>query len=357
MPFVVFEGIGPKHFFLLRKYFGSASKIWFASHEKLQETGLSAKLVTRFVEFRTNFNLSSYYLGVKKRLIKIIIFDDKDYPELLKEIAIPPILLLVKGEILPQDVNAIAVVGTRKITPYGRQVTQRLVRGLVSHNITIVSGLARGVDSVAHRTALEFGGRTLAVLGSGLDVIYPPENRNLAFQIAQNGALISEFPLEAAPEARHFPQRNRIISGLSLGVVVTEGASRSGTKITANFAVEQNREVFAVAGNIDSPMSEGPADLIKMGAKIVTRVEDILEEVRLKKIKVEKVDKVGKVEKDGLSQDERKILEVLKGGQQHIDQITRKAGLKAALVSSTLTLLEVKGRVKNIGGGRYCLVG
>lgn len=351
----IFKGFGPKRFFLLKKHFGTAEKIWRAAKLELQETGLEIWRLEEFISFRNSFKLYSYYLGVKKRLIRIITFEDKDYPRLLKEIDSPPVLIFVKGEMLAQDINSIAVVGTRRITSYGRQVTERLVRGLVSHNITIVSGLARGVDSVAHRTALACGGRTLAVLGSGLDIIYPPENKNLAQKICQQGALISEFGLGIQPYPYHFPQRNRIISGLSKGVLVTESASHSGSKITANFALEQNREVFAVPGDIDSPMSEGPTELIKMGAKLVTKASDILEEVKLEKFKEQKKVKIEEKIK-GLNSEERKILGFLENGQRQVDEIIRGLALPASLVSSTLTIMEVKGMVKNIGGGRYCII-
>ena len=207
--------------------------------------------------------------------------EDKDYPKLLKEISDPPFALYLKGKLLPQDNQALAIVGTRKITPYGRQMTEKFAGWLSRQGLTLVSGLARGVDGTAHRAALENQGRTIAIMGTGLDQIYPPEHKGLAEAIIRQGALISEYPLGTAASPMNFPLRNRIISGLSLGVLVIEGESKSGTKITARYAAEQGREVFAVPGPITSPTSSGPADLIKMGAKLVSSGGDIIEELNL----------------------------------------------------------------------------
>ncbi len=204
---------------------------------------------------------------------------DKDYPYLLAQISDPPQRLYVKGKLVAEDRRAVAVVGTRQPTLYGRQVTRELVTGLVREGFTIISGLARGIDGEAHRAVLRAGGRTIAVLAHGLDQVYPPEHRWLAAEVVKFGALVSEFPEGAGIEKSHFPRRNRIISGLSLGVVVVEGQSRSGTKITARLAAEQGREVFAVPGMMGNPAAVGPAELIQTGAKLVTGVRDILDEL------------------------------------------------------------------------------
>jgi DNA processing protein len=223
----------------------------------------------------------------------------------------------------------------------------------VQNNVTIVSGLARGIDAIAHKTAVELGGRTLAVLGSGLDCIYPAENRTLAQEIAQGqGAIISEYGLGVQPEAKNFPPRNRIISGLSLGVIIIEAGERSGALITTNFALEQNREVFAVPGNINSPVSQGPNRLIQEGAKLVMRVEDVLEELNLRMV----------VERTAVQMvlpetaEEVALYTQLSAQPVHIDELSRTTGLPSALVSSTLTLMELKGMVQQVGGMNYVLL-
>lgn len=288
------------------------------------------------------------YLVMNK--VKIITKKDKIYPECLKEIPQAPKKLWVKGELKDEDNLAIAVVGARKITSYGRQVTESLVPGLVTAGLTIVSGMARGVDSVAHRAALAAGGRTIAVLGSGIDVIYPPENKKLYEEIAAAGAVISEFEPGTPPKREHFPSRNRIIAGLSLGVLVTEAAEISGSLITAGFAGEFDREVFAVPGPVYSKMSEGTANLIKDGAKLVYRVSDILEELNIVSSD-QGLGPSGKKKSEDTT--ENKILEILENEPKHIDKIIKQSGLPTSEVSAKLTLLEIKGLVKNLGRGMY----
>lgn len=280
--FSLFPGIGPKRFFLLLNYFGSAQNIWQASENKLIQTGLSQKLVKRFVIYRKSIDLGSKEKELVKKKTQFITYNDKLYPQYLKEISSPPIGLYVKGRLFPSDKKTIAVVGTRKVTEYGKKVTLQLVKDLVANGFTIISGLARGVDGIAHKAALGNGGKTIAVLGSGVDVVYPPEHKALARAIiaSSKGAVISEFPMGTTPKKGHFPARNRIVSGISLGVLIIEGARKSGTKITATCAANQGREVFAVPGPIDSSLSAGPADLIKEGAKLVTGIDDILEEFK-----------------------------------------------------------------------------
>ena len=355
--FSLFPGIGPKRFFLLLKYFRKAEKIWSCSKNKLLKLGLPPKLVEKFIDFRERTNLQNEELKLQKNSVEFLPFKSKHYPKLLKEIDDPPIGLFIKGELITQDTRAIAVVGTRKITPYGRQVTEKFVSELTVAGFTIVSGLARGVDSVAHRVALGNGGRTIAVLGCGLDRIYPPEHKPLAEQIIKNnqGAIISEFPLGTQAMPGNFPSRNRIISGLSLGVLVAEGASKSGTKITARLAADQNREVFAIPGPITSVLSEGPAELIKTGAKLVTNINDILEEFNLPRVGNNLADNQNPKQIDFENKTEEKIWQLLVNGNRHIDEIINESGEAGQSISSTLTLMEITGLVKNLGEGIYGL--
>jgi DNA processing protein len=272
---------------------------------------------------------------------------------LLKEIADPPPVLYVRGEILPTFFKkSIAVVGTRKMTSYGKEVTEALVRDLVAAGFTIVSGLARGVDSYAHRVTVGNGGKTIAVLGGGVDIIYPPENESLAKEIEGDyGAVISEFPLGMSAMPGNFPARNRIISGLSQGVLVTEAGEDSGSLITAGLAGEQGRDVFAVPGPIYSQLSKGPSSLIKQGAKLVTNVNDILEELKLD-LRHHMSDQ-GEIKGDNA--EEQRILDLIQNGPEHIDHLARESNISPARVGSMLSMMEIKGKVKSLGTGVYSL--
>ncbi|MFZ5845586.1 MAG: DNA-processing protein DprA, partial [Patescibacteria group bacterium] len=286
--FSVFPGIGPVRFKLLRDYFGSAQKIWEAPLWELKKIKLGEKLIDEFDRFRKTFDLAAYLRELEKLHVSVLTLTDPNYSRLLAATADAPFLLYVKGKRGEQPINlkrTIAVVGTRKVSHYGEEVTRKLVSELVGYGFTIVSGLAYGVDAVAHQAALEAGGQTIAVLGCGIDIIAPPSNARLYWEITTGGqgAIMSEMPLRLRPSRGLFPARNRIISGLSLGVVVTEGAEDSGALITARSAAEQGREVFAVPGPITSLYSRGPAKLLKSGAKLVESVEDILEELRIEK--------------------------------------------------------------------------
>lgn len=352
--FNIFPGIGPKRFYLLLKIFGSAKKAWQAPKEKLFNLGIPHSIITRFLDFRERINLYQEFLRLEKKLIKFVIVEDENYPINLKKIKNPPAVIYFKGKILKQDRQSLAVVGTRKITPYGREVTEKLTKELSNSGFTIISGLARGIDSVAHQTALESGGRTIAVLGSSLDIIYPPENRVLAQKIIQlkKGALISQLPLGMGPLKGHFPARNRIISGLSLGVLVTEGASHSGSKITSADAFEQKKPVFAVPGPITSAMSEGPLDLIKQGAKLVSQAKDILKFFHLDNHHSNNQKKRNHFS----NPQQQKIWQELIKGRKQIDEIIRRSKFSSAEVLSILTEMELAGMVKNIGGGNYIIV-
>lgn len=280
LAFSFLNDFGPKRFALLKDYFGSVQKAWQASFYQLSALGLNPKLIKNLIDLRSKIDLSSCLLRMREKNIECQISDDENYPENLKKIDNPPFILFNKGMIKPQDSLSLAVVGSRKMTDYGRMAAKKLVTGLVAKKITIVSGLARGIDTVAHETAIVNNGRTIAVLAHGLDLVYPPENKKLAESISSDyGALVSEYPLACQPIASNFPARNRIIAGLSLGVLVIEADIHSGSLITARQALDQGREVFAVPGSINSPNSSGTAFLIKQGAKLVETVDDILEEL------------------------------------------------------------------------------
>ncbi|MCA9991553.1 MAG: DNA-protecting protein DprA [Ardenticatenaceae bacterium] len=352
--FNLVKGIGPAKLQALLDYYGHIGAAWRAQESQLRLLGFDRRTILAFQETRQTVDLDAYQQQVEKAGLTVLTWDSEGYPAGLRQVPAAPPLLYVAGTLTEADRWAVAVVGTRRLTTYGRQITRELVTGLVHSGVTVVSGLARGIDIIAHKTALEMGGRTIAVLGSGLDAIYPPEHRTIAAQIVQNGqgALVSEYALGVQPDARNFPPRNRIISGLTLGTVVVEAGEPSGALITANFALEQNREVFAVPGNINSPASRGPNRLIQQGAKLVTRVEDILEELNLTLVTEQVAVQLALPE----SAEEAALLATLTAQPTHIDDLSRETGLPAALVSSTLTLMELKGIVQQVGGMNYVRV-
>ncbi len=346
------KGIGPAKQRALLDYFGNISDAWNASERQLAEIGIDSRAVRQLLETRATLDLDAALDRVQSSGIKLLTWDSPEYPPYLNEIANPPALLYVRGQVQRDDEWAVAVVGTRRLTAYGRQVTRELVRGLVRSKVTIVSGLARGIDAVAHNEALDCGGRTLAVLGCGPDIVYPAENRAVAQRIvAGQGALISDYPLGTQPDAKNFPPRNRSISGLSLGVVVVEAGKRSGALITTKYALEQDREVFAVPGNINSPASQGTNKLIQQGAKLVRRVDDILEELNLTMVPEHSALQMVMPE----TAEEAAILGHLSHQPLHIDEVTRLAELPSALVSSTLSMMELKGMVQQVGGMNFVL--
>ncbi|HET6445582.1 MAG TPA: DNA-processing protein DprA [candidate division Zixibacteria bacterium] len=350
--FNLVKGIGPAKLRILIDRYGTVASAWHVNEADLVHAGFDSRTIGEFVKTRSFIDLDHELQKVQDAGIKLIVWDSEDYPKYLKEITHPPPLIYVRGEVSELDNWAIAVVGTRRKTSYGRQVTTDLVRGLVRNQVTVVSGLARGIDSIAHQTAVEMGGRTIAVLGSGLDIIYPSENRSLANTIVSgHGALISEFALGTKPEAKNFPPRNRVISGLSLGVIVVEAGKRSGALITADFALEQDREVFAVPGNVTSPASRGTNTLIQEGAKLVRNVEDVLEELNMMMVQEKTAVQMVMPE----SAEEARLLSNLTHQPVHIDELTRQVELPSALVSSTLTLMELKGMVRQVGGMQYVL--
>ncbi len=314
----------------------------FATHETGPET-------------RILFLIISYHIMPKMSSLELrkIRLQDKNYPAILKEIHNPPKELYIKGEIIPQDKVAVAVVGTRKYTQYGKQVALDIAGKLAKLGITIVSGLAKGIDTFAHQAALENNGRTIAVLGTGMDreSFYPASNFELSEKIAKNGAVLSEYPIGTRGTQFTFPERNRIVSGLSLGVVVVEAPEQSGALITATLAIEQNREVFAIPGSIYEKNSQGTNQLIKIGAKLVSDVDDILEELNLSHLRKTAPKKKIKPE----NKQEEIIISLLSTQPTHIDEIIKRSKLSTAIVNSTLMILELKGGVRNLGKGNYIL--
>lgn len=344
------SGIGPAKVQALLGYFGTLERAWQASETELREIGFDNRAIENFLENRSNLDLDQYLLKVENNHVQVLTWEEPNYPSSLREIPAAPPVIFMRGALEPVDQWAIAVVGTRRLSAYGRLMTRELVRGLVQNGITIVSGLARGIDSIAHKTAIEYGGRTIAVLGCGIDKVYPPEHRDLAHEIANGcGALLTDYPLGTEPDSKHFPARNRLISGLSLGVLVVEAGEKSGALITTKFALEQDRDVFAVPGNINSPVSIGPNRLIQQGAKLVLGVEDILEELNLRMVAEKAAAQV--VLPD--SPEEAALLSSLSTQPVHIDEISRISGLPSSLVSSTLTLMELKGMIQQVGGMNY----
>lgn len=360
MAFSTFPAFGPQRFKLLKEYFGSARKAWKAPKKELGGLGIRPELLEKFVSHREGFGLKEY-LGRLGRLgIGYVTQEGEDFSQRLKAIDDCPFLLYTKCASQPCKASpceamevAVAVVGTRKPTSYGRDVTERLVEGLVRAGVTIVSGLALGIDAIAHKAAIDCGGFTIGVVGGGLDDIYPPSNRQLAYaMIKKGGMVISEYPLGYPAMPQNFPVRNRIVSGMSLGVLVIEGTTRSGTLLTAAAAAKQGRDVFAVPGPITHPTSAAPNLLIKNGAKLVERVEDILDELEIDAKR--KTANVKRLLPD--TEEEKVICEILENEAQELDSIVRMSGMETGVVLSTLTTMELKGIVKNVGG-TYVRVG
>jgi DNA processing protein len=341
--------IGPARFKRLLEVFGEPEAVWGASEAALGRAGLERRAVSALLALRVKVDPQEVWNKVARQGVEVVTLADRSYPEHLREIADPPPLLYLAGTLLSSDRWAVAVVGTRRMTAYGRQVVERLVPELARAGVTIVSGLARGVDAAAHRLALEAGGRTLAVLGSGLDRIYPAEHAGLAREIGTRGAVLSEFPLGTPPDALNFPRRNRIISGLALGTLVVEANETSGALITADFALEQGRDVFAVPGSILSPASAGANRLVKEGAQPVTCAQDILEELNLTAVAQHEAAREALPD----NATEAALLRLLSSEPLHVDALGRAASLPVAEVTSTLTMMELKGLVRQVGGMNY----
>lgn len=350
--FNLIKGIGAVRMQGLVAYFGDLESAWAASASELAAAGLGSKLIERVIQARAGVDLDKVWERIEQQGIKILTWQDETYPQRLKEIDQPPPVLYLRGEYLPDDLFAVAIVGTRRVTPYGRQITEELSAFLAAHGITVISGLARGVDAIAHQAALKAGGRTLAVLGSGVDKIYPPEHRALAEQIMEHGALLSDYAPGTPPDASNFPPRNRIISGLSLAVVVVEAGETSGALITAEFAAEQGREVFAVPGSILAPQSKGTNKLIQNGALPLLSVNDLMQALDLARMGEQKA--IRKIMPSDPT--EAQLLSVIGSEPLHVDEIRSQSGLPIEKVSAALALMELKGMVRQVGGMQYVAV-
>lgn len=349
-------GIGPTRVRQLLEYFGTLHEAWHAPREALAQAGIDRRALKSLTEARQRIDPLAEMARLDKLGIAVFTWDDEEYPALLatlRSIDHAPPVLYVRGTLTPDDDSALAVVGTRRVTAYGRQVTPRLTEELAASGITIVSGLARGIDTLAHEAALGVDGRTIAVLPCGLDTIYPPENRRLAAQIVRQGALVTPFPLGTQPEAGNFQPRNRTLSGIARGVLVVEAGKKSGALITAGYALEQGREVFAVPGNITSKASDGANRLIQDGAMPILRANDVLEALHM-----EQIAQHTEARRDlpPMSDTERAIVEALSEQPLYIDQIAVMSGFPVNEVSSTLTLLALKGLVREVDTMTYVRV-
>ncbi|MBT3338624.1 MAG: DNA-protecting protein DprA [Anaerolineae bacterium] len=343
------KGIGAVRLRALLDFFGDAKTAWEGSPADLRAAGLSKTLIERFLKARNDVDLDVLWDEIAAKNIRVMTWEDADYPARLREIAQPPPILYLRGDFIEEDAWAVAIVGTQRVTSYGRQVTEEIASFLAQNGVTVVSGLARGVDGIAHQAALNAGGRTFAVLGSGVDRIYPPEHRNLAEAIIGSGAVISDYAPGTPPESSNFPPRNRIISGLSMGTIVIEAGATSGALITANFAVDQGREVFAVPGNIFAPQSKGPNRLLQQGAHPLLKPRDILEILDLTRVTEQRA------ARKAIPSDmtEAQLLHTLTHEPLHVDEIRAKTGLAVEKVSSALVMMELKGMVRHVGGMNY----
>jgi DNA processing protein len=350
--FNLIKGIGAVRMQALIQHFGDLELAWKASPEDLAEAGLGKKVIERIIQAREEVDLRKLWEKIESQGIKILTWQDESYPGRLKEIDQPPPVLYIRGEYLPDDLFAVAIVGTRRVTAYGRQITEEISSFLAANGITVISGLARGVDAIAHQTTLKAGGRTIAVLGSGVDKIYPPEHRRLAEQMMERGAVVSDYALGTPPDASNFPPRNRIISGLSLAVVVIEAGETSGALITAEFAAEQGREVFAVPGSILAPQSKGTNKLIQRGALPLLSMSDLMQALDLTRVGEQKAAR--KV--IPADETEARLMNVLGSEPLHVDEIRNQAELPIEKVSATLALMELKGMVRQVGGMNYVAV-
>jgi DNA processing protein len=350
--------VGSVSFRRVIDHFGSPQKVFTASAQELQSVpGLRKEAARAIGQFPYRQELEKEWNFIRSHDVKIITWQDKEYPENLKNIHDPPPVLYLKGQLDPRDKLAVAIVGTRHASSYGLKMAEELARQMAQRGITIVSGMARGIDSAAHRGALAAGGRTIAVWGSGLEVVYPSENKDLAEEIAQKGAILSQFPMKTQPNRQTFPVRNRIISGLSLGVVVAEAPMESGALISAHCALEQGREVFAIPGRVTDKGSQGTNRLIKAGAKLVEDWQDVLLEISppLKEWLARDLP-APTPSLPQLPEEEGKIFVLLKEEPLHIDELIGLSGLSAAKVSTLLLSLEMKGLAKQEAGKRFIRV-
>ena len=373
------SGLGPARFAKLESHFGNLEEAWNSSPKQLSAAGLDARTTAEVQSDRPRIDPDGELDALYGAGVRAIHLRSDEYPHRLREIFDPPSVIYVRGNLLPEDERGVAVVGTRRASPYGREMARRLAGNLAASGVSVLSGLARGIDGIAHQAALDAGGRTIAVVGGGLDSVYPPEHADLASRICERGAIISEYPLGKLPQAQHFPRRNRVISGLSLGVLVVEAGMKSGAMLTVRWALDQDREVFAVPGPAISENSAGTNWLIQQGAKLVVDHNDVLDELNIAGIGQQlELDKAqsrttdatgngsgesadGTVCASGISADNgithNRILAALcdLGGQAHVDDLIRTVGLPPADVMAGLTVLELEQKVRQSGGMQFVL--
>lgn len=351
--FNLVSGVGPVLLRRMLEQFGSLSEAWRAEPHMLHAAGLGKRAVTSLQEVSRRVDLDAELARLDKLGIAVLTWEDDDYPTLLaslREIDQAPPVIYLRGSLADADEWAITMVGTRSVSPYGRQVTYQLANELAANGLVIVSGLARGVDAEAHQAALDAGKRTIAVLPCGLDTIYPPEHRGLAARIVQQGAVMTPFPLGTIPKATNFAPRNRMLSGLGRGVLVTEAGMKSGALVTASYALEQGREVFAVPGNITAQGSNGTNRLIQDGAHPALAAQDVLDVLKLDRI-TQFVE--ARASLPVLGGDGEVVLRQLSAEPLHIDELTRQCGLPVSRVSSILTMLELRGMIRQVGRMTY----
>lgn len=343
------SGVGAARFKLLLEAFGDLEFAWKATASELREAGLGQITIQSILSARDEMDLGLELERIYEQGFTLLTIKDQNYPARLREIGLPPPLLYLKGALGDNDRLAAAIVGTRRATQYGKSVAREIAYVLAGCGVTIVSGLARGIDGIAHQAAIDAGGRTIAVLGSGLDKIYPPEHRGLADKIEAQGSVISDYPLGTKPEGRNFPPRNRIISGLSLAVIVIEAGETSGALITADFSADQGRDVFAVPGDIYKPSSKGTNRLIQAGAHPLVKPEEVLEVLNLDLVSSQD-DVAEQLPEDEI---EQKVFQAISKQPIHVDELQARCSLPVSTVNAALAMLELKGRVKQVGGMNF----
>ena len=348
------EGMGPVTVSALVESLGSAAAVFTASAGELMSArGVGQRIASIIIEQRDGLNWQGEIAECERLGVRLVVRGDAEYPEALLAIHDPPLVLYIRGELLSRDSKAVAVVGTRKPTHYGRETAARLSGQIAGAGYTVISGLAEGIDTIAHRQALAVRGRTIGVIGSGMKHMYPSSNRELAGEIVKSGAVISEFPLDRKPDKTTFPIRNRIVTGLSAGVLVVEAGIKSGAMITARLALEQGRDVFAVPGRIDSALSSGTNGLIKQGAKLVESAGDILEEYEML---FPKDSGAGPTHRElQMTSDEREVVTLLEHGEMPVDVLIRETGMQPGAMSSLLVGLELKRAVQMLPGQMVAL--
>ena len=347
-------GIGARRFKYLLELYGSPLDLWHASDNEI--ISATAKLGKNVVQNIIRYRQERYLRRAAKLLefpgVRIVTLMDKEYPWMLKQIYDPPALLYCKGNYMDFSRPAISIVGSRNPTSYGRQMAEKLAFQLASAGVIIISGLARGIDTMAHLGALKAKGTTIGVIGSGIDVVYPPENKKVFSRMELEGTIISEYPPGTKPLSGNFPARNRIISGLSHGVLVVEAGYRSGALITVDFALEQGREVYAIPGNINRPQSAGTNDILKQGAKLVTCVEDILEDLNIQ-TQQSSMENEGSIKPVQLDIFETQVYNALEEGEKHLAELANDTKMDIAKLNAVLTMLEIKGMVRQLPGKMF----